>query len=1403
MKAVKHSIGIDIGSTTAKYVVYGQDAIIASDYLRHHGQIRPTLEKFIIDLENQGIISLSVKITGSAGMGLSERLDIPFIQELEASTAYIEQMYPSVEALIDIGGEDSKIIIFGENGVDLRMNSSCAGGTGAFIDQMASIMNLTAQGLDKIAETGRNVFNIASRCGVFAKTDVQNLISRKIPTSDIAASIFISLGQQIKNTLLRGTKIRSKIAFAGGPLTYLKNLRTALIEVFGLNKDNIIDVPFPALVPAYGAAISNGSDRMDITTKDFLKLFKDNSHNILKKQTLMPLFDSDNELEKWIINKKSKKVARTSLREIDGKPCYLGIDSGSTTTKIVLIDDKSRLAFEYYTKNAGNPIAAVSEGLENLNEELQTNNSRPLILSSAVCGYGESLIKAAFGINYGAVETMAHFTGAKQFNPNVSFILDIGGQDIKAIFIDDGVIRNIEINEACSSGCGSFIETFAHSLNYSVTKFAELACKSNTPCDLGTRCTVFMNSKVKQSFREGMGKEDISAGLAYSVVQNCLHKVLRIHDFSSLGDNVVVQGGAFKNPAIHKAFEKISGLKAISPDISELMGAYGVAIIAKNKNKNNEHIYIHDLLKQLDIKEKFINCKGCENNCEIKILRFSEGRKYFTGNRCEKYFNNSEIDDNKGFNGVSYKYDLIFNRLCKPTTDTIAKLGIPRVLNLFENYPFWNELFRACGIEVVLSDESSEKLSLKGTGTVMSDNICYPAKLAHGHIIDLIEKGVDRIFYPMVVFEKNELEGANNSYNCPIVTGYPNLIENSINQLEEKRIQLDTPAFTFKNRNLLKKACYKYLKEFGINHRLFNKAFKVALKAQADYRKALRKRANEVIEKSHNNNKSFVLLAMRPYHIDRQIHHGLPEIIAEYGLDVITEDSIEFEKENLADVQILTQWNYTNRILAAAKWSARQNNVEFMQANSFGCGPDTVLIDEAREIIESAGKIHTLIRIDEHTTAGSMRLRIRSLAESLKLKNNPGNVTEKERYITKPFETEDSRRRILVPFFSPFHSGYVAAPFAEMGYHVEVLPPSSDASINNGLKYVNNEICYPATLIIGDVITALESGRYDIKDTAIGLSQTGGQCRASNYPALLKKAMVKAGFKDVPVVGVSLIDNLNYQPGFKLNKMDIVTKGLKGLLFGDIISNMYHCIAPREKNKGEAKLLSEKYAKLAFHPIGKGNTRELTELLTEATKEFNSIALKSEKAQPVGVVGEIYVKYNPVANLNVVNWLINHGVEPKLPPLVNMFLQWFVNVNIKHEHRTESNFIPRTSAKILEFYKDNVIKKFVNSYKDFRFYEPIHSIHEIADAASQSTNMINHYFGEGWLIPGDVALFARNGINRVLCLQPFGCIANHIIARGIENRIKNIYSHLRIQYLDIDSGACQANIHNRLHLLLK
>ncbi|MGD8778022.1 MAG: acyl-CoA dehydratase activase-related protein [Ignavibacteria bacterium] len=1405
-----YKIGIDIGSTTAKVVLTDEsDTTIYTDYIRHNTLISETLLTLLNNIySTYGDIIVRPVFSGSAAMGIAENSNFPFVQEVIAAASLVRSKHPAINSLIDIGGEDAKLILFNNlKKPDIKMNGNCAGGTGAYIDQMATILNVSIPGLNDLAWQSSKIYPIASRCGVFAKTDVQNLISRKISTADIAASIFEAVACQTINSLARGCTIKSPVLFCGGPLTYINYLRKAFSGLLNIKHENIIVPEHAELFTAMGASLSTNGNSKALKISEVIRLINSPRKIFKDSNTLNPLFNNEAEVTHW--NRHRHVINIPARKPENGTTCFLGIDSGSTTTKIVVTDSDAKLLYRYYRNNNGHPLETVIAGLNEFSRQLAESNTTIHIAKSAVTGYGEELIKSALDIDYGLVETVAHFLAAKRIEPEVSFILDIGGQDIKAIFVQNNTISKIEINEACSSGCGSFIEGFANTLGYSPGNFANLALSSRAPYDLGSRCTVFMNSKVKQALRDGATVADLSAGLAYSVIKNCLNKVLRITNYDELGKNIVVQGGAFKNKAVFRSLEILSGKKIVISDKPELTGAYGAALFAMDKftsrKTESSFVGLSNLESLARHDTKLSVCKGCTNHCQITIYKFPHGGLCYSGNKCEKTYSNNSTMQTKGRNIFDYKRQILFSQHKNLMPSNNVRIGIPRTLNMYENYPFWQALFSNCGFEVVLSDESSYKLYKNGTGEIMSDNICFPAKLAHGHIVNLLKKKVERIFLPIVLYEKKQFKKSANSYNCPIITGYPEVLKNICLSPDTVKVPFDSPCINFNDPHLLKKACQTYFKSLGITGTIFNKAFETALAVQSRYKFLIKRKNEEILEDAVKNSNPVVMVAGHPYHADKLVHQEISQILSDFGVNIINEEiAINNKDEAFDSFYLISQWEYPSRILQAAWWVSQQKyDIGFIQLNSFGCGPDSFLLDEIGDFIKRVGLSYSQIRIDEISSPGSIKLRLRSLIESQKLKQTPSK--ERVHWETKTkrvFKESDKKRTILAPWFSDFYSPFIPVLGKIAGYKIVNLPPSDSQSVSYGLEYANNEICYPATLVVGDTIKVLKNNEYNQEEIAIGITQTGGQCRATNYIALIKRAMANAGFSDIPVVAIGTSNDLqNFQSGFRPNWLNVIKHAFVSLLFADSLSRMFYSTVCRGKNEFESFSLRKKYLNKAVELLEYNAHDELLALLKEAIQDFNSVPIKELEVQTVGIVGEIYIKYNTFGQFGTIEWLIKNNVEVVLPPLMEFFTQLFINSKVRIKEHVNR---PKTFGFVNSIIKpivNNYINKFEKALKNFRFYRPAYNIDHSADLANDILNL-NHQYGEGWLIPAEIAGMAKQNINNIICLQPFGCIANHIVGKGMEKKIKNLYPDVNLLFLDFDYGTSKVNILNRIHFLI-
>ncbi|MDO4191294.1 MAG: acyl-CoA dehydratase activase-related protein [Bacteroidales bacterium] len=1409
-----YRIGIDVGSTTMKVVVLDVDGqMVFTDYRRHNANIRQAAREMLTLLYRQlGNCLLCPVVTGSVGMGLSESFGVDFVQEVVAASATITHHYPMVRTLIDIGGEDSKMIFFEEGKVpDIRMNGSCAGGTGAFIDQTAVLLGVDAHELNTLASQSTTIYPIASRCGVFSKTDIQNLISRKVSKADIAASVFNAVAMQVVSSLARGRDIVPQVFFCGGPFAFLPELKKHFMRVLSLSETDCILPTHAEIIPATGCALlAMSKDIKPVPLTAIVKTlcFSKREIDVDYTHRLAPLFASKEAHQQWFADKQIHAIPRAPLSCDTETDYFLGVDSGSTTTKVVLLDRDGNLVYHDYQRNNGDSFQTFCNAIRTLYDSVE-HPENVVIRGSAATGYGENLLKTAFGFNYGIVETIAHYTAAHKVSPKVSFILDIGGQDMKAIFVKNGSIQRIEINEACSSGCGSFIETFANMLNYPVAEFAQMSCTAKHPCDLGTRCTVFMNSKVKQAMREGAEVSDIAAGFSYSVVKNCLFKVLKIKNVSELGEHIVVQGGTFRNHSIVRALEIMTGCSVSFSDLPELMGAYGAALYALRCG-GEQSLRLSDILNANSYQSEFNNCKGCDNHCTVKAFHFANGKTFYSGNNCEKIYSNLSETVVKGTNLFAEKRHMLFDRasMSYDINEQLPTIGIPRALGIYENFPFWHTLFKSCGIRVVLSQLSSNLLYAKGIRSIMSDNICFPAKLMHGHIINLVERKVDRIFYPYVVFEYKEDSAAHNSFNCPVVSGYSDVLKSSMDTAKNYNIPLDAPVITFRDEDLLRKSCREYLLSLGVKKNKIAQAIDNAIAAQKAYKLQITKRNAELYQQAQENHRMVILLAARPYHIDPLIEHKISQAIADMGVDVITENIATEDGSAVFDeLNAVSQWNYPNRIFKAAHFvgNANYENLHFVELTSFGCGPDAFILDEVSHILAQYHKNLTALKIDDVNNIGSLRLRIRSLIESVRLDHQQTVSRQPKQQVknTKIFVDADRTRTILAPYFAEGYSEFAPSLFKLAGYKLVNLPLGNQSDAETGLKFANNDVCYPATIVIGSIMNALQSGKYNLDETAVIVTQTGGQCRATNYLSLIKNAVIAAGFTQVPVLSFATGTGLkNNQPGFVIEWKKLIVPTVYTILFADCMARLYNIAVVRELQPGIAAKLREKYNEQAFALIESGKAKQLPELLKQAVKEYYQSIDHNKRTPIIGIVGEIYVKYNAFSNKNVIAWLNSQGVEVVAPSLFEFFTTRFANHHINKKlhikHNSMSTFANDAIYRILL----HVAHRFDRICASMPGYDPFVSVHQHAKEASEIVSLAGD-FGEGWSIPAEFAHLAKRGVNNVVSLQPFGCIANHIISKGVEKQVKKIYPQMNLLFLDFDSSTSEANIFNRLHFMVE
>lgn len=1394
-----YKLGIDIGSTTVKVAILDNDKnLIFSDYERHFANIQETLQLLLEKAVGVlGDFDVNPVITGSGGLTLAKYLEIPFTQEVVAVSAALSAEAPQCDVAIELGGEDAKIIYF-TNGIDQRMNGICAGGTGSFIDQMATLLQTDATGLNEYAKNYKSIYPIAARCGVFAKSDIQPLINEGATKEDLSASIFQAVVNQTISGLACGKPIRGNVAFLGGPLHFLSELKNSFVRTLSLKPNQIIAPENSHLFAAIGSALNYKED-VCIHVADLISKLKGKIKLEFEVERMEPLFENQEAYDKFSKRHSMAKVGTGDISSYTGN-CYLGIDAGSTTTKIALIDEDGKLLYSFYSNNNGSLIATTIRAIKEIYEKLPSGAK---IVNSCSTGYGEALIKAALMLDDGEVETVSHFYAAAFFDPEVDCIIDIGGQDMKCIKIKNQTVDSVMLNEACSSGCGSFIETFAKSLNFSVQDFAKEALFAEHPIDLGTRCTVFMNSKVKQAQKEGASVSDISAGLAYSVIKNALYKVIKIADPGDLGKHIVVQGGTFYNDAVLRSFEKVTGVKAIRPDIAGVMGAFGAALIARERYDgiSESTMLSIEQIKELKYETSMTRCKGCTNNCHLTINKFSGGRQFITGNRCERGLG-KEKSAKKLPNLFDYKLHRLFDyEALSPDQATRGVVGIPRVLNMYENYPFWHTFFTKLGYQVVLSPLSNRKIYELGIESIPSESECYPAKLAHGHISWLIHQGIKFIFYPCIPYEHKEIDKTNNHYNCPIVTSYAENIKNNVEELKTENIDFRNPFLSFENEDILNKRLCEEFKDIPADE--VKNAVHEAWEEMMQSRKDMRKKGEEVIELIEKEGKRGIVLAGRPYHVDPEINHGIPELINSYGIAVLTEDSVSHLGKVDRPLIVMDQWMYHSRLYAAASFVKTKENLDLIQLNSFGCGLDAVTTDAVNDILVKAGKIYTVLKIDEVNNLGAARIRIRSLIAALKVrdKNHYQRKIESAAFERVEF-TEEMRKNytILCPQMSPIHFDLLEPALNSCGYNFVVLDNDNKSSVDVGLKYVNNDACYPSLMVVGQIMSAVLSGKYDLDKTAIVITQTGGGCRASNYIGFIRRALTKAGLSHIPVISLSA-QGLETNSGFKYS-LTMLKKAMQAVVYGDVFMNVVYKTRPYEKVPGSVNALHEKWKKVLIEDLTKKHVsmRKFNKNIRAIVKDFDEIELLYVKKPRVGIVGEILVKFLPAANNYLVDLLESEGAEAVMPDLMGFLLYCAENSNFKRDYlgaSKKSAFLSNSLIHLLEWFRSGAKK----ALKKSKRFTPPSTIKETAALAKDLVSLGNQT-GEGWLLTGEMIELIHNGASNIVCCQPFACLPNHIVGKGVIKELRAAFPESNIIAVDYDPGASEVNQLNRIKLML-
>ncbi len=1479
-------IGIDVGSTTVKVVAMGEDeSILYSKYERHRADIRSTIisvvdqaldsiEKTFVGKAEQPL--LSVKVTGSGGLSVSHWLSVPFIQEVVASTTAVRKMIPKTDVVIELGGEDAKITYFSD-GVEQRMNGTCAGGTGAFIDQMAALLDTDADGLNTLAKGATIIYPIAARCGVFAKTDIQPLINEGARKEDIAASIYQAVVSQTISGLACGKPIRGHVAFLGGPLHFMDQLRHRFIETLKLKGDEIIVPDNSQLFVAAGAAFSASlPEAGSLTVADdgrtatarsstgeafnlaSIEALRDGLKSLVNAemnevQRLEPLFANEKELEEFRVRHASEMAASADLDTVKG-PVFLGLDAGSTTTKAVLVDQLGRILWRFYDINGGNPVDLAVRVLKDLYRRLPAGVR---IARSCSTGYGEALFQAALGVDSGEVETIAHYRAADFFVPGVEFLLDIGGQDMKCLRMKNGAITSIQLNEACSSGCGSFLDNFARSLGLDIQTFSNKALLAQKPVDLGSRCTVFMNSRVKQAQKEGASVGDISAGLSYSVIKNALFKVIKLRDASAIGEKVVVQGGTFNNDAVLRAFEKISGRNVFRPDVAGLMGAYGAALIALDQWRDSGKpadartgLATPEQLESFKVDLELRRCGKCSNNCLLTINTFTAGvstagpveqmvappRRFITGNRCEKGL---EIDlsakpvkgdvnhaDNRGAaviaeqndepvgkekpgkapvpNLFDWKYRRLFRY--KPLLAAQAPrgdVGIPRVLNMYENYPFWFTFFTKLGFRVRLSPRSSRHVYELGLESIPSESVCYPGKISHGHVEALLDAGVKFIFYPCAPFEKIEDPGVGNHYNCPIVTSYPEVLRNNMDALrQDGSVTFMNPFLPIDDEKRLAERLFEELGDkFSLSAREIVDAVRAAWNEQESFRDETAKKGEETVAELHERGIKGIVLAGRPYHLDPEINHGIPELLTGLGLAVLTEDSVAHLGNIERPLRIVDQWTYHNRLYRAAQYVTTNRDLELVQLTSFGCGLDAVTSDQVQEILDAKGRMYTLVKIDEGSNLGAVRIRMRSLIAAIRERDrNETQAKVKSSASKRVVFTKEMKKRftILAPQMSPIHFRILQHAFAYSGFNFVILPDVDTKAVDTGLQYVNNDACYPSIIVAGQMISALKSGEYDLDKVALLITQTGGGCRATNYIGFIRRALSDIGWGHIPVISLSA-QSLEKNPGFNITPA-LLHRAMMAVMVGDLLMRVLYRTRPYEATPGSANALYEKYNARAVEQIKSLSIGGYNRLVRDIVRDFDALPLRDVHKPRVGVVGEILVKFHPTANNDIFGLIESEGAECVVPDLADFLFYSFINGVYKYQKLAFPKSAERNAHLLvwfLELYRGE-IKKQLRKSRRFLPPESIYRLREGVDDIVQLGNMT----GEGWFLTAEMIELIHTGVPSIACVQPFACLPNHVTGKGMIKELRRRFPGSNIAAIDYDPGASEVNQLNRIKLLL-
>ena len=1444
-KTEKVLVGIDIGSTTTKVVVVDpvDEAIIYSDYRRHNAEqirsVKSVLESLALRFPESKI---RVCVTGSGAKLLAESLGIPFIQEVVANSVALRKKYDHVGTAIELGGQDAKIIFFHKNErtgslnvSDMRMNGSCAGGTGAFIDEIAIVLKTPVEEFDALASKGECVYDISGRCGVYAKTDIQPLLNQGVSRENVALSTFHAIAKQTIGGLAQGLDIEKPVVFEGGPLTFNPTLIRVFSERLSLSPEEVLVPEHPELMIAYGAALSLQEmfrdHETEYTAEELIRKLENECLNKEEKFTdgTKPFFSSEDEKEQFL-----KRHALLEPGEMKMEPgqvlqVYLGIDSGSTTTKFVLIDEDENILDSFYAPNEGNPLMVAKDALIAMGERYRKMGVTLDIIAAGTTGYGELLFAKAFDTECHIVETVAHARAAAKYVDNVTFVLDIGGQDMKAIWIDNGTIKNIVVNEACSSGCGSFLENFASTLNISAKDIAKAAFASQNPADLGSRCTVFMNSRIITEQRNGKSPEDIMAGLCRSIIENVFTKVIRVSNLDSLGDKIVVQGGTFYNDAVLRAMEQYTGRDVIRTPYPGIMGAIGAALTAKERFQKGKSKKTFIGLDALDgftfTQESNSPCPFCMNHCKRTIVSFSNGKTWITNNRCER----GEVIGNPADENVREQVKLKKQKMDEvPNMFRIREqllfqdypydrleaekditIGLPRVLSYWEMMPFWKTFWLALGFKVRISDSSTRKIYESGLSAVTSDTVCFPAKLVHGHLRNLAEKKVDRIFMPSVTTVPSENMEETSQYMCAVVKGYPIVVRNSDNPEKYFQIPFDAPLFHWYSTSDRNRQLIQYMEEnFQISRDSVLAAIEFGEKAQEMFQKELKAQGQHVLEEVKRKDTFAIVLASRPYQNDALVNHELPEMFTRLGIPVLTADSVPGVNDvDLSNSRLDVVNNYHARMLSSAVLAAESAHLEYVQLVSFGCGHDAYLSDEIiRMMKEISGKVPLILKVDESDIQGPLGIRVRSFIETVSMGRNQKKELEVNKlqnpYPVKFTKESKNERYVLVPNTSHAFCRVMSAALSTQGVKAEPLEIGREKAIQLGKQYVHNDICFPAQIVIGEALAALQSNQYKDKKVAIGMGKYIGDCRLTHYSALLRKALDDAGYSDVPILTNDDEDYHNLHPGFKMNLFSALRIAF-ALPMIDVLEELLRKIRPYELVKGSAEQAFNSAMDAVVYGLQNHGIRGARKGFQEAIEIMSKVSYDRTQLRPqVLIVGEYLLNFHPGANHDIEDYLEKNGFEIIEARMTDVIRKTYFNL----DSQVIEYHVKRPIGKKIWYRVANNIFNMAHSMTDkiARKHPLFTPVCRMQDLVKESDPIIHHTFdaGEGVLIPGEILHHAKHGCRAFVILQPFGCLPNHVVGRGISKRLKELYPDAQILPLDYDPDVSFANIENRLQMLI-